>query len=59
MPSRLVVLMFESQYGAEGMLEDLIRMQEEGLIELEDAVMASRSARTRGWSSPEANTRAL
>ncbi len=47
MKSNLVVLMFEGQFGAEGMLEDFQRMQEEGLIEVEDAVVASRRPRTR------------
>lgn len=42
MASQVVVLGFDNQYAAEGMLEDLIKMQEEGLIELEDAVVASR-----------------
>jgi uncharacterized membrane protein len=42
MASNIVVLGFKNQYGAEGMLEDIQRWQEEGLIELEDAVIASR-----------------
>ena len=42
MTSNIVVLGFNNQYGAEGMLEDMQRWQEEGLLELEDAVIASR-----------------
>ena len=42
MASNIVVLGFESQYGAEAMLDDLKKWQEEGLLELEDAVLASR-----------------
>ena len=42
MASNIVVLGFDNQYGAEGMLEDMQRWQEEGLLELEDAVIASR-----------------
>jgi uncharacterized membrane protein len=42
MESKLVVLGFEGEFGAEGMLNDFYRMQEEGLIEIEDAVVASR-----------------
>jgi len=41
MASNIVVLGFESEYGAEAMLEDVHRWQEEGLIEVEDAVIAS------------------
>jgi len=40
--ANIVVLGFENQYGAEAMLEDIQKWQEEGLIELEDAVIASR-----------------
>ena len=47
MESRIVVLGFDNQYAAEGMLEDLHRMQDEGLIDLEDAVVASRGVGTR------------
>ena len=43
MASNIVVLGFKNQYGAEAMLEDIQKWQEEGLIELEDAVIASRS----------------
>ena len=43
MASNIVVLGFKNQYGAEVMLEDIQKWQEEGLIELEDAVIASRS----------------
>ena len=42
MASNIVVLGFKNQYGAEAMLEDIQKWQEEGLIELEDAVIASR-----------------
>jgi uncharacterized membrane protein len=42
MASNIVVLGFENQYGAEAMLEDIQKWQEEALIELEDAVIASR-----------------
>jgi uncharacterized membrane protein len=41
MASNIVVLGFKNQYGAEAMLNDLQKWQEEGLIELEDAVIAS------------------
>ena len=44
MANNIVVLGFKNQYGAEAMLEDIQRWQEEGLIELEDAVIASRAA---------------
>lgn len=47
MESRIIVLGFDNQYAAEGMLEDLNRMQDEGLIDLEDAVVASRDVGTR------------
>jgi uncharacterized membrane protein len=42
MESKVVVLGFDSQFGAEGMLNDFNRMQEQGLVEIEDAVVASR-----------------
>ena len=41
MSSNVVVLGFENQYGAETMLENVDIWQEEGLIEVEDAVIAS------------------
>jgi uncharacterized membrane protein len=44
MANNIVVLGFKNQYGAEAMLEDIQKWQEEGLIELEDAVIASRAA---------------
>jgi uncharacterized membrane protein len=47
MESRIVVLGFDNQYAAEGMLEDINRMQDEGLIDLEDAVVATRGVGTR------------
>jgi uncharacterized membrane protein len=37
-----VVLGFDGQFGAEGVLDDLNRWQEEGLIEIIDAVVVSR-----------------
>jgi len=40
MTSNIVVLGFENQYGAEAMLDNVHRWQEEGLIEVEDAVIA-------------------
>jgi len=42
MTSTIVVLGFDHQYGAEGMLEHLDKLQQEGLITLEDAVLAAR-----------------
>ena len=42
MESKIVVLGFESQFGAEGMLEQFDKFEKEGLITLEDAVTASR-----------------
>ena len=42
MASEIVVLGFEDQFAAEDMLGILGKLQEEGLIELEDAVVASR-----------------
>jgi len=42
MTSTIIVLGFDLQFGAEGMLEHLDKLQEEGLITLEDAVIASR-----------------
>jgi len=42
MASNIVVLGFDGQQGAEAMLDNLKHWQEEGLIELEDAVLASR-----------------
>jgi uncharacterized membrane protein len=41
MASNIVVLGFESRYGAEAMLSDVHHWQEEGLIEVEDAIIAS------------------
>jgi uncharacterized membrane protein len=41
MENKIVVLGFENQYGAEAMLDDVHKWQEEGLIEVEDAVLAS------------------
>jgi len=38
----LIVLFFEEEYQAEGMLEALMNMQERGLIVVEDAVLAER-----------------
>jgi len=42
MTSTIIVLGFDHEYGAEGMLEHLDTFQQEGLISLEDAVIASR-----------------
>jgi uncharacterized membrane protein len=42
MESKIVVLGFEDQYAASAALADFEKMQEEGLIEIEDAVVASR-----------------
>lgn len=41
MANNVVALGFEDQYGAEAMLNDIGRWQEEGIIEIEDAVIAS------------------
>jgi len=43
MASNIVVLGFKNQYGAEVQLEDIQKWQQEALIELEDAVIATRS----------------
>ena len=43
MASNIVVLGFKNQYGAEVLLEDIQKWQQEALIELEDAVIATRS----------------
>jgi len=40
MTNNIVVLGFENQYGAEAMLENVHRWQEEGLLAVEDAVVA-------------------
>jgi len=42
MASTIIVLGFDHQYGAEGMLEHIDKFQKEGLITLEDAVLAAR-----------------
>lgn len=42
MDSHIVVLGFEGQYVAEGVLDMLRDMEERGLLEIEDAVIASR-----------------
>lgn len=42
MSSEIVALMFEGSETAKGMLENFLRMQEEGDIVLEDAVIVSR-----------------
>lgn len=41
MEGNIVVLGFDNRYGAEAMLDDVHRWQEEGIIEVEDAVIAS------------------
>jgi uncharacterized membrane protein len=42
--SRIVVFGFDDRYAAAATLEDFNAMQEEGLIEIEDAVVASRGS---------------
>ena len=42
MASEIVALMFDGKHTAEGMLDSFLKMQEEGDIVLEDAVVASR-----------------
>ena len=42
MDAQIVVLGFEGQFAAEGMLTDFNKMQEEGIIQLVDAVVTSR-----------------
>jgi len=42
MTSKIIVLGFEHQYGAEGMYEEIEKFEQDGLITLEDAVIASR-----------------
>lgn len=42
--SNLFVLGFENRFGAQGMWEEIKTMQEEGLITLDDAVIAERGA---------------
>ena len=42
MASKIVVLGFDRQFGAEGMLEQIEKYEQEGLITLEDGVIASR-----------------
>lgn len=46
MESKIIVLGFESQYGAEGMLEEIEKFEQNGLIVLEDAVIALRGTGT-------------
>jgi uncharacterized membrane protein len=46
MASELVVLTFEGEQTAEGMLDNLKEMQERGLLHLEDAVLVSRGQST-------------
>ena len=41
MEGNVIALGFENEYGAEALLKDLHTWQEEGLIEVEDAVIAS------------------
>jgi uncharacterized membrane protein len=40
MTSNIVVLGFEAKFGAQGMLDDLHRWEEEGVIKVDDAVIA-------------------
>jgi len=42
MESKIVVLGFEAQFGAEGLMEEFDKFEKEGLITLKDAVIASR-----------------
>ena len=44
--SQIIVLGFEGQLTAAAILRDIIKMQDDGLIELEDAVVASRGSGT-------------
>ena len=44
MANNIVVLGFENRYGAEAMLADVHRWQEQGLIDVEDAVLAFAEA---------------
>src|SRR5262245_21948447 len=44
MASKLVVLAFDGEYTAGGMLDTLKKLQQEGALELEDAVVISRPA---------------
>lgn len=46
MESNIVVLGFEGESTAEGMLETLMEMQERGLVTIEDAVVATRGPGT-------------
>jgi uncharacterized membrane protein len=46
MESQIVVLGFEGQLTAQAVLEDILKMQQDGLIELEDAVVVSRGSGT-------------
>ncbi len=46
MESKIIVLGFEGQLTAEAILKDIVKMHEDGLIELEDAVVASRGSGT-------------
>jgi uncharacterized membrane protein len=43
MTSELIVLGFEGEYQAEGMLDVLLKMQERGLLKLEDAVAVKKT----------------
>ncbi len=47
MKSQIVVLGFEGQLSAEAALQDIMKMQADGVIELEDAVVASRGSGNR------------
>jgi len=44
MENRIIVLGFANQFGAEGMLEQVEAFEKQGLITLEDAVIASRGS---------------
>ena len=45
MASDLVVFAFEGQFTAQNMLDDFEEMQQKGLVQIEDAVVASRAPR--------------
>ncbi len=47
MEGQIVVLGFEGQLTAEAILEDIVKMQDDGLIVLEDVVVASRGSGNR------------
>lgn len=46
MANNIVVLGFDREFGAEGALEQILQWEQEGVIELEDAIQASRGTGT-------------